>query len=170
MPLLVHPVLGPLAVHRETVQLPRQSDREVSDVHALLNLADALGLDLAHLEGDEFAERLDVLAEGVAHATHEFAALRGGQHAPGLLDGHCPGDGRVVVVGRLQRHRSERLSVRRVQADRGLARRIGGEDLGVVRETEAVEDPGEGRMQSGGAHGAKGTSEGGGSKRAGPRR
>ena len=63
MPLLVHAVARPLAVHRQAVELARQADREVADVDHLLHLAQPLGEDLAHLERDQPAERLLVLAQ-----------------------------------------------------------------------------------------------------------
>ena len=50
MPLLVHPVARALAVHRETVELARETDGEVAHVDHLLHLAEPLGVDLAHLE------------------------------------------------------------------------------------------------------------------------
>ncbi len=87
MPLLVHPVPGALAVHREAVELARETDGEVAHVDHLLHLAEPLGLDLPHLEGDELPERLLVLAKLVADvADHDPAHWRG-HHPPGLERG-----------------------------------------------------------------------------------
>jgi hypothetical protein len=43
-------------VHRQAVELAREADREVGHVDALLDLAEALGQDLADLEADQRAE------------------------------------------------------------------------------------------------------------------
>ena len=48
---------GALGVHGQAVELARETDREVADVDHLLDLAQALGQDLAHLQRDQPAER-----------------------------------------------------------------------------------------------------------------
>ena len=63
MPLLHHPVARPLGRERQTVELPRQADREVADVDHLLHFAVAFDADLAHLERDQIAERLLEIAQ-----------------------------------------------------------------------------------------------------------
>ena len=82
MPLLHHPVAGPLAGDGETVELARQADREVADVDHLLNLTASLGEDLAGLDGDEFAERVLCRAQFLAEQADELAAARRGSRAP----------------------------------------------------------------------------------------
>ncbi len=52
MPLLVHAVPGPFGVHRQAVELARQSGGEFADVDHLLHFADTFGANLAHLQGD----------------------------------------------------------------------------------------------------------------------
>ena len=42
---------------------PGQADSIVADVDVLLHLADALGHDLAHLEADQLAQRLQLLSQ-----------------------------------------------------------------------------------------------------------
>ncbi len=68
VPLLHHPVARPLGGDREAEQLPRQADGQVADVDHLLDLAQALGADLAGLDGDQRAEVRLVLAQQVRRA------------------------------------------------------------------------------------------------------
>ena len=84
MPLLHHAVAGPLGRDGQAVELAREADREVADVDHLLHFAVAFGADLAHLERDEFAERLLELAQRVAEIAHDLAALGRRALAPGL--------------------------------------------------------------------------------------
>ena len=70
MPLLVHAVRGALRVHRETVQLPRETDGEVADIDHLLYLTVSLGAYLAHLEGNKVTERLLELAMSCTELPH----------------------------------------------------------------------------------------------------
>ena len=65
VPLLDHPVPGPLAGDRQAVELARQADGEVAHVDHLLDLALALGADLARLEGDQQAQVGLALAQGL---------------------------------------------------------------------------------------------------------
>ena len=76
MPLLVHAVLGPFGMHGEAVQHARLPDGKIGDIDHLLDLAVALGLDLAVFHGDETAERILVAAQFFAHEPHRFTALR----------------------------------------------------------------------------------------------
>ena len=46
---------------------PGQADGIVADVDVLLHLADALGHDLAHLEADQLAQRLQLLSQLLSH-------------------------------------------------------------------------------------------------------
>jgi pyrroloquinoline quinone (PQQ) biosynthesis protein C len=62
-------------VHGQAVKLARQANGEVADVDHLLHLADAFGANLAHLQRDQFAQRLLVRAQEVAQVAHDFAAL-----------------------------------------------------------------------------------------------
>ena len=117
VPLLVHPVLRPLRVHRQAVELARQADGEVADVDHLLDLAQPLRVDLPRLERDEAAERLLVRAQLVAEMPDDLAALRRGRHPPGrkrpLGGAH---DGLVVLRRRLE-DAPERPARRRVDRD-----------------------------------------------------
>ena len=110
MPLLVHPVLRALAVHRQAVELPRQADREVAHVDHLLHFAQALGEDLAGLERDEPPELFLVRAQLLAELADDLAAPRRRDHAPGRERlGRGAHDGLVVVGGRLT-HAPDRLA------------------------------------------------------------
>ena len=84
MPLLEHPVAGALRGHRQPVELPGETHREVGDVDHLLDLALALGDDLAHFQGDQGAEGLLVLPEGVADEPDVLSPLWGRQHPPAV--------------------------------------------------------------------------------------
>lgn len=66
-----------------------QADGQVADVDELLHLADALGADLAHLQGHEVAQRLALGAQGLADLAHDLAAAGGGH-----LQGGDGGGGR----------------------------------------------------------------------------
>jgi len=59
-----------------------EADGEVADVDELLHLANALGADLAHLEGDQVAEGLALGAQRLADLAHDLAAA-GGRHLRG---------------------------------------------------------------------------------------
>ena len=87
VPLLHHPVAGPLGGDGQAVQLARQADGEVADVDHLLDLAEALGDDLAGLDGHQRAEIVLVLAQQLAQLAHECAAHRGRHCAPLLERG-----------------------------------------------------------------------------------
>ena len=56
VPRLAHRVAGTFRRHRQPVELPRQTDREVADVDHLLHLAETLLQDLAGLDRHQFAE------------------------------------------------------------------------------------------------------------------
>ena len=53
-------------MHRASVKHSGLTDREVRDVDALLDLALALGADLAHFQSDQLSQGGLLLAEGVA--------------------------------------------------------------------------------------------------------
>ena len=65
-----------LACERQAVELTRQSHGEIADVDHLLDLALTLGFDLAHLERDQRAECLFLLAQLVAELTNDLATMR----------------------------------------------------------------------------------------------
>ena len=100
--MLVHSVIGPLRCHRVPIELPGEAHGEVADVDHLLYLADTLGEDLSHLEGDQGAERLDFLPQGVAQTSDVLPALGGGQKAPPVECLDRLGDHPVVI--RFRRH------------------------------------------------------------------
>ena len=164
MPLLVHPVARALGVHGEAVELAREAHREVGDVDALLHLAEALGIDLAHLAADDLAELRLARAEGLAHQAHDLAALGGGQHGPLVLHGLRGLHGALVVLGGVELHGAEHLAGGGLEAVDGLAlgkeRRglgAGCEEARVARDSEPLEEvvgQGEGRIGPGKEHGA----------------
>ena len=84
MPLLVHAMRGPLRVHGVAVEHARLAHGEIGDVDHLLHFAVAFGFDLAHLQRDQGAQRVLVLAQRFAHEAHGFATLRRRHFAPGL--------------------------------------------------------------------------------------
>ena len=86
VPLLHHPVAGALGGDGEAVQLAGQADGEVADVDHLLHLAEALGADLAGLDGDQGAEVVLVFAQQLAELADELAA-HGGRDRPPVLKG-----------------------------------------------------------------------------------
>ncbi len=83
MPLLVHAVRRALGLHRQAVQLARQTHGEVADIDHLLHLAVPFGADLAHLQRDQVAQRLLVFAQRIAQVADHLAALGGWHAAPG---------------------------------------------------------------------------------------
>ena len=100
MPLLVHTVLRSLGVHGFAVQHPRLAERKVRDIDHFLDFAVAFGLDFAHLEADETAECVLVLAQGIADPAHGFATKRSRAAPPGPCGFRGAGDEPVVVVER----------------------------------------------------------------------
>ena len=84
MPLLHHPVLGPLAGNREAVQLARQPDRKVADVDHLLHLAEALGHDLPGFQRHHLREQRLCLPQFLAEQPDELAAPRRRNPPPGV--------------------------------------------------------------------------------------
>ena len=98
VPLLAHVMIGALAGHGQTVELPRQSHREVADVDHFLDFALALGADLAHFQGDQRTERLLVGAQTLAKLAHHLAATGRG-HLPPLEEGTVGAVDDLVVLG-----------------------------------------------------------------------
>ena len=95
---------GPLGGDGQAEQLAGQADREVADVDHLLDLAEALGADLAGLDRDERAEIGLVLAQQLAELADQLAADRGRHRAPGgerlgALPTIVPGPGPAVCAG-----------------------------------------------------------------------
>jgi hypothetical protein len=82
MPLLVHAVAGAFGHHVRSADGARQADGVVAHVDHLLNFTQALGQDLAHLEGDQCAERVLLGAQGVPEFADDLATLGGRHHAP----------------------------------------------------------------------------------------
>ncbi len=82
MPGLHHAMVRPLGGDGQPVELPGEADGEIADVDHLLDLAQALGQDLAGLQRDQLAERRLVRAQLQAEQAHQFAARRGGHLAP----------------------------------------------------------------------------------------
>jgi hypothetical protein len=78
---------------RQAVELAGKPDSVVANVYHLLDFAEAFGLDLAGLNGNEPAKRALVGAKLFAKQPHEFAALGSRDQTPfeesrvSLLDG-----------------------------------------------------------------------------------
>ena len=136
MPLLHQPVLGALADRREAVELAREAEREVADVDHLLDLALALGEDLAGLERDEAAELALGAAQLLAEQADQLAAarrrhgtplrergLRGADRPLGLLaGGRCdPGD---LLAGDRRAHAKPAIRRERALAAEGAQQRL----------------------------------------------
>ena len=84
MPLLVHAMAGPLAVHRAAVEHPRLADGKIADVDHLLDFAFTFGQDLAGFQGYQFTQGVLLRPQCIADLTHHFAALRRRDIAPEL--------------------------------------------------------------------------------------
>src|SRR5690606_18902501 len=78
--LLVHPVSGPFRVHRQSVQLTRQSDSKIADIDHLLNFAVPFLKRFPHFVRNKFSERFFVLAEFHTELTNDFTALWSRHH------------------------------------------------------------------------------------------
>lgn len=98
VPLLHHPVAGPLGGDGVAVELAGQSDAEVADVDHLLDLAKALADDLAGLDGHQLTECVLVFAEQFTQLTHQTAAYRRGNERPRPVGVRGCGDHRVHVA------------------------------------------------------------------------
>src|ERR1043165_5792648 len=107
MPLLVHPMVGTLGVNGEAVELPRQTDREISDVDALLNFAIALRLDFAAFERDERSQRIFLIPKCIADQADNFTAMRGRQFSPMFLCNYDAANQRFIFRATLQFDRSD---------------------------------------------------------------
>ncbi len=96
MPLLEHPVVRPLGLHRVAVQLAREPYREVADVDHLLDFALSLSDDLSHFQADQLTEFMLVFAELVADLANDLAAPGSGHLAP--LQKRSVGPNRDLLV------------------------------------------------------------------------
>ena len=79
VPSLHHEVAGPLAGDDAAVEHARQSHGVVADVDGLLDLAQSLRGDLAHLERHKSAEVGLELAQLLADLADDLTALRSGE-------------------------------------------------------------------------------------------
>ncbi len=122
MPLLVHAVLHALRMHRQAVQHARLPDGEIGNVDHLLDLAIALGLDLAVLQRYQAAERVLVAAQLLGHQANRLAALGRRHLSPALRRGDRGAENMFVVLGGRGAHPREALSGRRID---GLDQRPG---------------------------------------------
>ena len=99
------------------VELAGQTDREVGDVDALLHFAEALLVDLAHLERDQFAERFLLVAQRHADAADVLATLRR-RHFPPTQERFVSGFRRPIVFGLTGlAHRGDPFAGRRAVRD-----------------------------------------------------
>ena len=101
MPGLHQPVPRALRGDGEPVKLTRQPHGEIADVDHLLNLAFALGENLAGLDRDEAAERLFGSAQLSPEEPHELASPRRRHRTPFTETGFgasdfCADAGRIV--------------------------------------------------------------------------
>jgi hypothetical protein len=123
LPLLVHAVLGTFAGYGEPVELARQPDREIRDVDHLLHFALALGQNLAGLERHQHSEVVLRSTQLVADLAHDFAALRGGEHAPAFEYFSTASGDSIIIIGRGQANPRKFTSVRWVvRGDSGISR------------------------------------------------
>ncbi len=155
MPLLVHSVLRPLGVHRQTVQHARLPDREVGDVDHLLHLAEAFREDLAVLQGHKGTQIALMAAQLFSQQPHRLAALRRGHLAPGGGGRERRGND-ILIVGRIcGTHLGEEGAVGRIaDVQKGAVLRVGpavraGPGPGADR---IQSQPHENRVQVDGAH------------------
>ena len=134
VPGLHHAVVGALGRDGQAVELARQADRVVADVDHLLHLAEALGDDLAGLEGDEPPEILLGGAQLLADQAHELAAARRRHVAPGEIGLVRPPDRGAGLVRRGLGEMPDHLAGDRRAGREPRAREGGG------RDAEAAED------------------------------
>ena len=130
MPLFIHAMSGPFAVHGQPIELPGEPDGEIGDVDHLLNFAAPLRQNLTGFERNQHAEVVFRGAQFVPNLPHQFAALRSRQVPPprrGLL-----GEVHRVVVVFLhpEPHGGQQLPIRRADDLYLIATRVG--PLGVA--------------------------------------
>ena len=150
VPRLHQPVARPLAGDRQAVQLARQADGEVADVDHLLDLAEALGADLAGLDRHQLAELGLVLAQQLAEAADEGAAHRRRRRPPRRRTPRRPSPTAASTsagrAGRAERAAGDRRAGgevagalgRRRGASRIVVDAVG--DVGVVGQRRVIDD------------------------------
>ena len=101
MVLLVHAVQRPFGVHGQAVQLPAETYGEVADVDHFLHLPPAFLQAFAHFVAHQSAQRVFMVAKGLAVLPHDFPAA-GGRNAAPVLKGifRRPDDLVVLLAGR----------------------------------------------------------------------
>src|SRR5208282_1447552 len=82
MPGLHHAMFGALRRDGESAKLPRKANGEVANVNHLLDLAQALGKDLARLKGDKFTQRRLVGAQLLPEQAYKLAPFWRGHGPP----------------------------------------------------------------------------------------
>src|SRR5262249_30646777 len=98
-----HSVLRPLGSYRQAIKLARLPHCEVADVDHLLHFAEALGDDLAHLDGDEAPKSVLVAAQFITEQADQLSTFLGRDRAPDekgtmcRVDGLARGRGIVLV-------------------------------------------------------------------------
>ena len=116
MPGFHHAVARTFGGDRQAVELTGETDREIADVDHFLHFAETFGRDLAGFDGDEAAEIGLMGAQFLAEQADQFAALRGGNQAPGAeccvglfdLGGGFGGGIRLEAADLLAGNRAER--------------------------------------------------------------
>ncbi len=131
-----HPVLGPLGGDGQAEQLARQADGVVADVDHFLHLAEALGGDLAGLQGDQAAEVGLGGAQFFAQQSDQLAPARRGDLAPGQIGGVGAVDRGVGLVRRRLPHAADLAAGDGRGGDQGVRTRVVGDD------PEALQDLG----------------------------
>ena len=108
MPSFHHTVLGSLGGNCISVQLPRQAQGEVTNINHFLHFAQALGQDLADLDGDKTAKIRFVGAQFLGPKPHQLASFWGRNCPPiakGTVRGVNSGDrDSWAVFGDLHQH------------------------------------------------------------------
>ncbi len=134
MPGFHHAVAGALGGDGQAVQLARQAHGEVADVDHFLDLAFALGQDLAGFQADQAAQFALVLAQHFAEQAQQLAAARRRHVAPGQAGLAGAGDGRVGLRHRVLVDLGQLGAVDRAAGDE----RAAGQGRGV--EAECAQD------------------------------
>src|SRR5664279_2448196 len=123
MPLLHQAMVGPLARHRQTVELTRQPNGEITDIDHLLDLAKAFGESLPGLDRDQ-APKLRFRGPKLrTEQAHQLTAARRRNHAPAKERRMCLTDPmRDVALIRLAQMRDDLSCNRSAHLHRAAAK------------------------------------------------
>src|SRR5258705_278444 len=116
MPLLHHPMLRPFRSNSQSIELARETDREIANIDHLLHLALPFCGDFPGFQCDERAQLALGIAESVAKLADDVAALRS-RHLLPLTKRSLGALYRALVfVGCRHPDRGEHLAVNRRNA------------------------------------------------------